>query len=272
LTIKEALTSKWLRRTCWVASVVFLAAGILITLAFVQHRYKAQRARRLVSAVESLQLGESRLSDVQRVVTQYRSDLLPSETNCRSGSDCYFTFQIHTAFWWSLFGHGAWLDALANHFSYWTEYPVFARLGMRNFMVTASLRVTYGVVKGSSVAVIVQGDCRKWLGGSWRLLPVMPPFPKTRFPVTSPPNDHLDISWSHLHMGLETGESLNAVVTPDATPEEKAAAFGINMNCLTSRSGCFFLDDLMPGAVQFKKLRRPMGGTSQACLKHTDPD
>jgi hypothetical protein len=266
-------TAKWLRRSYWVVGLVLVSTASFIFLAFVHHRYKARRARRLVSAIAGLRLGESGVNEVQRVVSAYRSDLVSSETQC-SGPDCAFTIQMDTAFWKPLIGHEAWLDTLAYHFASLTENGVLGRLGMRNFVVTASMRTTNGVLESSTASVIVAGDCQKWLGGSWRLLREMPTFSKTKVPVAASPSDHLVIRWIHLHMGLETGEALDASVTPDATPEEKAAAFGINMNCLTSRSGCFFLGDLMPRAVQLQKLRShwPMGGTSQACSKHTDPD
>lgn len=142
---------------------------------------------------------------------------------------------------------------------------------MRNFLVTVGIKQTGGVLESSSASVIVEGDCQKWLGAGWQLLPEMPSFSQTNMRRTVAPDDHVVITWSHLHMFPEAGEMLNAVVIPSATPREEAAAFGINMNCLTSTAGCFFLADLMPAAVQLQKSRGhwPLGWTSQT---HTNVD
>ena len=213
-------------------------------------------------------------SGVQSLIHQYRSDLLPRDTPCRSDADCVFTFQIDTAYWKRLYGHGAWFDASANRLAYRSENTVLARIGMRNFLVTVGIKQTGGVLESSSASVIGEGDCQKWLGAGWRLLPEMPSFSKAHSRKAIGPDDDVVITWSHLHLFPGAGEMLDAVVTPGATSAEEAAAFGINMNCLTSTLGCFLLADLMPAAVQLQKSRGHwlLGWTSQTCPKHTNAD
>lgn len=266
---KKEPGDRWFQRAFRAAGFLLLTAGLLFVLALANHRYRVRRASHLLSAMEGLRPGESRMSDVQRVVNQYRSDLVPNETQCHS-ADCNFTFQIRSALW-SFLSPREWPEP---YDSYGTERWALGRLSMRSFIVTMGVKVADDVLKSSYASVVVEGDCQKWLHGTWRHIPELPAFSKTKLPLTFAPDDHLVITSSDFHMGPQAGEALDAIVIPGASSAEKAAAFGINMTCLTSISGCFSLSDLMPAAVQLQKSRGrwPLVSTSQTCPNHPTPD
>ena len=261
---------KWLRRTGCSLVATCTVVGCLMFLLFLNYRYQADRATNLIRAVRDLKVGESSPADVERVVARFRSDLVFPGSPCRA--ECAFTFRIDPVFWMRFMEHGAWFDSLAGHLLTWTDSPCFGRIGMRDFVVTATVKVAKGRVASNTVSLLVEGDCHKWVGAGWVVRPEIHDLsPHTDIHASS---DNLAVHWSHLHMGFESGEVLTATMTPQATPEERAAALDINLVCLTSSSGCFFLSDLMPAAVRWQKSegRWPLGWTSQTCPKHTNPD
>jgi hypothetical protein len=126
------------------------------------------------------------------------------------------------------------------------RWNVWGRIGFKNNRVI--------VVVGG---VTVEGS-NEWLDGNWILVETIPESEIERF-VTSP-----GITWPHMNRYLlgwyrqrffpivdGGGEGSLAWITPSATEDEKRSAHGFMLQCLSSRSSCRTVCDLVPAAAEY---------------------
>jgi hypothetical protein len=62
------------------------------------------------------------------------------------------------------------------------------------------------------------------------------------------------------------GTGLDTWITPSATPDEKRSARQFMLQCLTSRSGCRTVCDLVPAALEYAKSRPAWKEQNGACV------
>jgi hypothetical protein len=103
--------------------------------------------------------------------------------------------------------------------------------------------------------ILVEGKS-EWLMGNWSLVRVIDEERLRDYRVDV--LQHPELAryfwhWSHLHMGMDTGEVLNNTVTIDADPEQFQAARQFNFACLNSWEGCNSLCSLMPSATRYRR-------------------
>jgi len=127
------------------------------------------------------------------------------------------------------------------------RWDVYGRVGFKDERVK--------VVVGT---VMVEGS-NEWLNGGWALEQTIPPSEidsyVTRWGVSWPHDaNHYLVGWSQLIAMEEQnggGEDASVEITPDATDQEKRSAHEFRWNCLTSRSGCSTVCDLVPAVAEY---------------------
>ena len=148
------------------------------------------------------------------------------------------------------FAISPWLDLAMRQPFRWV-IPIFIQrlpttlrreIGLRDFTAGGLIRVERGTVAMVTAGVSLEGHDR-WLRVDWELVSELPSYPQI-------PGRESAFTPGHLHVGGELGDALRAVITPQASDADKAAARNINMKCLTSLTGCANLEDLAPDAAR----------------------
>jgi hypothetical protein len=224
--------------------------------------YEAGRAERMLKELGDVKLGDAE-SQVLAMLQRYgKYQKMPEDLAKFDKADYEYLVEIGPSGIYHVLGRDntgrfyritrAVLSSLSPQFRRvigLRRWNVYGRVGIKENRVT--------VVCGM---VLVEGS-HGWLFGDWILAKTIPPYAIKKF-VTSP-----GVSWpydvNHYLMGWEGGPMMNELhqegwaggpdtsITPDATENEKRAAHGFRLECLTSRSGCRTVCDLYPAAVEY---------------------
>ena len=252
-------------------AVAAAVALVLFGSVFAYFHYQVHIARQMIGDLRTLRLGQSTTADVLPIVHRYAgtgSTSGPSGAPCPPDNCSYFMHVVPL----SGEGHGRimlWIREKAGDLMNLegTRY-----LGIRPWFASGSVTLENGKVKDYGASVIVGGPCEKLLHASWE---VAEDFPELGHGEKWPNmvSDNLMIQW-HSVISYESGEGLTAYLRPPATPEERQAAFNLNMDCLTRMgNGCFLLSDILPDGVRWQHAHGlRLGRTEHACRGLRDPD
>lgn len=234
--------------------ILALVAGLLVVCATAYGAalailaLEARSAAAFLNEVRSIQLGQAEASVIP-FINRYEDKTQPGF----AGSD---THRLLVDPWhlYRPFPGPTWLDNLVRR-SLWESGDFRRRLGLRAWVVQATITFTEGTVHSVGTGVLVEGE-NEWLLGNWHYSHEIPSYLTDRHKGNGtfrPEMSRYVAHWTHVHAGPETGEGLVNSVTPDATPEESNAARNINLQCLTSFRGCRSLCELMPDAHRFMR-------------------
>jgi hypothetical protein len=157
---------------------------------------------------------------------------------------------------WRIYGEfrPRWIEMSVKYLA--LEHPDVRRtLGLRIWLMQGAVSFKEGRVVSVSVDEVVEGQ-NEWLEARWKLMPEIPEDRLKWYREVGyfrPEMDHYLVHWIHLHMGVETGEIIENLVTKNAPREEHQAATNINGKCLTSVRGCASLCELMPEATRYRR-------------------
>lgn len=267
------LTTKRIRKISFVLVSEFVTIGLFLAIGMLYFRYEARLAKHLLQDVQELQIGQSTTNDVMRIAARYHAHVW-TDQECTGGCIAYF-FEVEPISWLRLYGHGRILDESLIAIYQIFDTQILNNLGIRAWQVMASVTLKNGKVSTITGHMFVEGSCHKWLDAGWRMAPEFPQFWMDQAKEAhQPPPQGILIHWHHLHMGPETGEGLEAAITPSASAQEFKAAVHLNTNCLWALGkGCFLLSDIFPDGVGWQRDqgRSPLGWTSQTCKGLKDP-
>ena len=226
-----------------------IAAGFLIFLygaARILLLYEARRADAILTELNAIQLGTPETA-IQSFLAKYERRDWEQMLGTRNK-------KIVVVDPWGLRGPSRpqWLADL--------EYKILdlapnvrRKLGLRVWEAFGTIKIKDGKVVSSGSSVLVEGE-NEWLSGQSSLIDSNNELDHYRRMGTYRPGmERYAAGWTHLHMGMETGEALWNLLTPNATPEERKAAQSYNLACLTSMKGCHSLCELMPDAARYRK-------------------
>jgi len=238
------LTGKRWRTIAFVASLVLTLLVALYGCARIWFIREAGRAAVLLQELSAVQIGQSEesLLPLIRRYGGFHPNYLPDSYSL--GIDPLHSTRPFTR-WVKVDEAIEWLTSI--------RADTRRILGLRVWSVGGMLRITRGTVSSVSGGIMVEGE-NEWLTAEW-------------FYSAEIPAEELQVwnqgertnflaHWTHLHLGLETGEGLSSNITSTATPEELQAARSINIDCLTSLRGCHSLCELLPGAAQYFRERQ----------------
>lgn len=128
-------------------------------------------------------------------------------------------------------------------------------LGLRAWVVNGDLILMDERVVSVWAEVIVEGQ-NEWLMTNWTYAGAVPSEEAKLYKehgLYRPEMERYLIGWTHLHMGLETGEALRNWISSSANGDEQQAARNINLRCLRSFTGCHSLCEFMPDANRYRR-------------------
>jgi hypothetical protein len=237
---------------------------------FAYFHYEAHVAGQMIAAVQNLELGQSTTTDVLPIVHQYAGvGVITGNDPCSTTENCSYFFRVAPL---DGIGRGRIMQWVLERAFDLTNLEGARYLGIRPWFAKAFITLENGTVKDYSASVLVSGPCQKVLHASWE---VADSFPQLGNPDEQWPNkvsDTLQIRWQGV-TSYETGEGLAAYLRPEATPEERQAAFHLNLDCLTRMgNGCFLLSDILPDGVRWAhEHSQPLGFTTHTCRGLKDP-
>lgn len=252
-----------LRRIIWLFATLGVMVIVCYGAAFAYLVYESRRANSLLEDLSGVKLGDNEASVVQ-LTQKYGANRYVPPPGSRlvfAGSDLGFDF---------LCGFG--LDPLCinRNNPHWTRFdsliymattritPSLRRaMGLRRWMVGGQIGFKQGRVMGVNYRVLVEGT-HEWLEGTWYLVPTIPAHDIEHFvsipQVDWPQKNRYLIGEHRLFHGYEApGTGLETWITPSATPDEKRSARQFMLQCLTSRSGCQTVCDLVPAGVEYAR-------------------
>lgn len=239
-----------------VGGCCLLYAGAKILLVI-----EARRAASLLKQLNKVQIGQSDSALSSLMNYEYPASELRDAGNAHT--------QILLVDPWHLrrpFSRYEWVDRYVHEAVFGIDHSR-RRLGVRVWYVAGGVQFEQGKVRGVGAELVVEGK-NEWLLASWNRVTEMPAYQIKDYKergLYSPAMERYLVRWTHLHMGpAETGEGIRNWITPSATEVEQHAARTINLECLTSVSGCSTLCDLMPDATKLRRERNypGWGGTS----------
>jgi hypothetical protein len=245
---------------------------MLLFICFLAYfRYQAHIALGLLGEVRNLKIGQSTTADVLPIVHRYGGVGAtdgPGHVPCPPDNCSYFLHLTPL----DGEGHGRIILAayeVAGNILNWegTRY-----LGIRPWFVGSVVTLENGKVKDYSGSVLVGGPCQKLLHAGWEVAQDFPNHGHSGEPWPNKVSDSLMIQW-HGVTSYQSGEGIQAYLTPAATVEERQAAFDINMDCLTRMgNGCFLLRDILPEGVRWQLAHGGgLGYTGHTCRGLKDP-
>ncbi len=156
--------------------ILFLLAGVLLLLLLTigYARYRAHVAKQLSVRVQALTIGKPPPPEVIAQLKQHQTKIHFGEEKPCTPQDCVYVAAISTFGLSNFEGYGvlpqefAWsvLGALDNE--------TLRYMGIRHWIVGASVGVADGRVAWYSGDVFVEGPQHKWLDTSWHVAPAMP--------------------------------------------------------------------------------------------------
>lgn len=144
-------------------------------------------------------------------------------------------------------------------YSTWADWR--RKAGLRLWDASASIATEDGKISSVEASIIVEGKS-EWLMGNWLLVRKIDPKRLSDYRVdikAHPESARYYWHWSHLHMGMDTGEVLNNVLSSDADAEQLRAGRELNLKCFSSLRGCNSLCDLMPKATRYRHQHNQLG-------------
>jgi len=243
------LTRKRLRRLAlaFVCGFVLIVALYLVARTYLY--FKARQAADLLQRVYAIRIGapESSLAPLLNKYEDREHERIFKLNNAR----------IVSASPWHLytpFSRREWIERAFRAVLFESVPDARRRLGLRVWNVGAGIDLEDGKVSNVSVDVTVEGE-NEWLMGTSDLLPSLSKEALHGRDVDIehyPEMAHYYAHWSHLHMGMETGEVLVNDLAADANAEQMQAGREFNLRCLTSFRGCHSLCELMPLATSYR--------------------
>jgi hypothetical protein len=218
------------------------ASGILIVMfvlwlaAQCRQRIFRKRAEALLSDIKALELNHSTWSDSQRLMTRWGKWGHVYDT-C-DAEDCYYSINIGDEL----------IDAPQFVFE---EGPhigarILDRVGLRSAQVTAGFHVIHGLVINKDFRVSVALPARNWTTPDGTYWPELAAGFRERSKLDHP-NPHFRSSHPNRELILRR-IILEAVFTPEESPEEQSALTGFRFDCITRWSPCLKWAELYPGA------------------------
>lgn len=240
-------TTRRLLRILCVAMLAVFGASLLIWVgARLVLFIEVRRAGAFLHQVERVQLGQT-ADSVQSLCREYEDVKSASSTN--TDPDTH-TLRVDPWHLYRPFAGPHWIDAAIKGII--SKGGNLRRvLGLRFWTVNAELRFKDDHVHSVGATVTVEGE-NEWLLAHWNSVLEIPLVLRQTHEFRPEMSRYL-ISWTHLHIGKETGEGIMNFITPLATTEEQDAARNINLQCLTSLPGCHSLCDLMPHANRYRR-------------------
>jgi hypothetical protein len=235
----SALTGRRLRTIASAASVALTLLVLLYGAARTSCVRDAGRATVLIRELSGVRLGQSEES-VLPLIRRFGGFRSPYAPDSYSVEIDPLRFYRPFTKWTKLSCAIDWLISFHGN--------TRRTLGLRVWGVNGMLRISGGTVSSVSVVVSVEGE-NEWLMAEW-LYSSEIPIEEVKLWNQGQSTSYL-AHWTHLHLGLETGEGLISNITPNATQEELQAARSINLDCLTSFRGCHSLCELLPRAALY---------------------
>ena len=240
------LTKKLLRIIGITTASIFAACLLLYGGAWLLLVVEAHRAAALLNQLNSIQLGQSEAS-VLDLFQRYEDVNYEREIGVDRGR------VLRVDPWGAHRPLGpSWIDTpileMLPISGNWRR-----RLGLRLWVVQGGMRIADHKVKSVWADLDVEGE-NEWLKADWSYESEIPAAILQHLgDNTRPEMARYLIRWTHLHVGYETGEGIQNLITPAGTPEEQHAARSINLQCLTSMRGCHSLCELMPDANRYRR-------------------
>ena len=231
--------------------------------------YEASRARSMLHDLESVKVGdpESSLISVSENYGGYRWISKFREPDDQT-SDCEYVLEANPWRFPLLTGHTRKFDNAIHKASSSLNSRLRRAVGLRMWNVIGSISLKEKRVISVSGSAFVEGR-DQWLGGIWRLSGSIPEYELEGFQESGeswPEMNRYLIRWVNLNMADGLGEAVKSWITPDATHDEKLSARRFNLQCMTSRTGCQTVCDLVPDAVGYagEHSQFHLGGTWDA--------
>lgn len=218
--------------------------------------YEASRASSMLHDLESVKVGDPEASVISisenyggyRWIPEFRE---PDDQT----SDCVYVLEANPWRFPSLTGHTRKFDDAVHKISSSLNSRLRRTVGLRMWNVIGSISLKENHVIALSGSAFVEGR-DQWLGGMWHISGNIPKYELERFQESSaswPEMNRYLIGWVNLNMAGGLREAVESWITPDATYDEKLSARRFNLQCMTSRTGCQTVCDLVPDAVGYAR-------------------
>jgi len=243
------LTKRRLRAFVFVITGILGTSLILYGAARLFLLVEARRAASFLTQLNSVRLGDER-NAVLPLLRKYEDVWFERQIGADRGNyvlrvdPWHFYRPLAGPHWVDISFRGA-IDKLSS---------LRRQLGLRAWVVNGGVRLNSESVESVWADVVVEG-ANEWLMADWRYGSAVPPHETELYKEGGkyrPEMDQYFVSWTHLHMGMESGEGIRNWVTPLGDSDQQRAARTINLQCLTSATGCHSLCDLMPDAAQYR--------------------
>jgi hypothetical protein len=237
-----------------VALVVTMVVCIGGAFAYLAH--ESRRASLMLRDLESVNIGDSEGSVVSLLQKYGGYRWVPTSGNDAAKPDWEYIVEVNR---WRLdlkTGHSRKFDFLLRAAPNLVNSRVRGAVGLREWLVSG--RVAFKENHVISVAGIAEVEGRnEILAGMWNLAAQVPESEQEHFVKAGVSWPHMDrylIGFSNdLNLYGGSGEVARSWITPLASEDERRFAREFELQCLTSRSGCQTVCDLVPGAVEYAR-------------------
>jgi len=199
-----------------VAILLIGAEGLL----FASNVHVRHRAESLLHSVRELKLGESKLAEVEPVVSAYGAQQYGSSSSCPAADVGYATRVANDT-----------VDRLGM------SHPILYRFGIHPSGVVATFLFEKGRLCSLTFTVSVithNGSTRQEIWATTTEQPVG---------ALGASHSEYDIAFPLVHGYIK---HLSAVITPNTNTGDRARAFGYDLSCLAAFQGCQGLRQILP--------------------------
>jgi len=212
----------------WVAAVLFLMALILEVSIYVANTRTRQKSEALLTAIRQLRVGESTLSSTEKLLVEFGA--VSSPTSPLPGLTRATEYQISVL--------NRLIPLQYRHRGLW-------RLGLGLKPTITSAQLEYR--DGTLVSVTYRVDTPVFTHtGEGVQLVALTAIEEDR---GTEPRSHMRPYYELLNgrnRGKFYGVQLGAVLSPNATPDQRNAAFDFDLSCISSLRGCQAFCEIMP--------------------------
>jgi hypothetical protein len=263
------MTKTLLRRIFLLTATLAVIVIVCYGAALAYLAYESRRASRMLQELASVNIGDNQASAVP-LLQKYGG--FRSAPQFRSRLDD-FDYQYYSEFDPLLLNQAAHPSKFASviRMAATRIYPRLRRaMGLRRWHVLGFISVKQGRVKDVTGSVLVEGR-HETLGGIWHHVETIPADEielfVTRPGIDWPQMNRYLIGWRRLFRDFDfPGEAAEIWITPSATPDEKRSAHQFMFQCLTSRSGCRTVCDLVPAGVEYANSRPALKEQNGTCV------